>query len=87
MQIKEILTSVENDGLNQGYLSTYIRTSSCNLTCTYCNEDCTNSEDYTVMSVEEILNIVYVNGYHHVCFLGSVVIFQIQSLFLILQLS
>lgn len=86
MQIKEILTSVENDGLNQGYLATYIRTSSCNLNCTYCNEDCTNSEDYTVMSVEEILDIVYANGYHHVCFLGGEPLLQKDAPELVAQL-
>ena len=93
MQIKEIFTSVENDGLNQGYLSTYIRTFSCNLDCTYCNEDyCINpkSDDdlvgYTVMDVEEILDIVYANGYNHVCFLGGEPLLQKDAPELVAQL-
>ena len=64
MQIKEILTSVENDGLNQGYLATYIRTSSCNLNCTYCYRHKNNKN---VMSLEKTFEVLeYTDKYFKV---------------------
>jgi 7-carboxy-7-deazaguanine synthase len=78
MQIKEIVNTIENDGTTVGYLSTYIRTFSCNLDCTYCDHDyCVNPESdddlvgYTVMEVEETMSVVDNYGNNHVRVTGG----------------
>lgn len=78
MQIYEIFNSIEGLGLRQGSLSTFIRTFSCNLNCSYCTaEYCVNptsDEDlngYTVMSVDEILDEVADYGNKCVTILGG----------------
>ena len=61
MQINEIFSSIEGEGIRTGYLATFIRTFGCNLSCSYCDTKyaCTvdpNEQDqFTVMSVEEIV--------------------------------
>ena len=36
MLINEIFNSIEGEGIRTGYLTTFIRTFSCNLECSYC---------------------------------------------------
>lgn len=62
MQINEIFSSIEGEGVRAGYLATFIRTQRCNLRCTYCdtkyswgvkdNEGCLQ---YKEMTVDEIV--------------------------------
>ena len=78
MQIKEIINSIGDEGLTVGDLTTYVRTFGCNLNCKDCNtEYCVNPQsdedltDFTVMSVEEIMDEVADYGNEHVTFCGG----------------
>ena len=78
MQIYEIFKSVDNDGTRIGFQTTFIRTFSCNLNCSYCDSDyCVNPESdedltgFTVMDVEEIMAAVEENGLRYVKILGG----------------
>ena len=63
MKVVEIFNSIEGEGSRAGYLATFIRLYGCNLRCSYCDSvySFTNN-DYTEMSIEEIINTV--NGYN-----------------------
>ena len=37
MQINEIFSSIEGEGIRTGYLATFVRTFGCNLACSYCD--------------------------------------------------
>lgn len=63
MQINEIFSSIDGEGIRTGYPVTFIRSQFCNLKCLYCDtkyswEACDNegNQQYTVMSVEEIVD-------------------------------
>lgn len=62
MQINEIFSSIDGEGIRTGYLTTFIRSQFCNLECSYCDtryswDACDNegNKQFTVMSVEEIV--------------------------------
>ena len=37
MQINEIFSSIDGEGIRTGYLTTFIRSFGCNLSCSYCD--------------------------------------------------
>lgn len=61
MQINEIFSSIEGEGIRTGYLATFVRTFGCNLACSYCDTRYAcipNPEEgpqYTTMTVEQIV--------------------------------
>ncbi len=57
MIINEIFTSIDGEAKRAGELSTFIRTTGCNLRCSYCDTPHSfEKDDYTkVMTVEEIV--------------------------------
>lgn len=78
MQINEIFSSIDGEGIRTGYLTTFIRTQFCNLKCSYCDtkyswEACDDSgeQQYTVMSVEEIVAKCDELGNYRVTFTGG----------------
>ena len=63
MQINEIFSSIEGEGLNAGYLSTFIRTQFCNCKCSYCDSlytldalDEKGEKQYIEMTVDDIVD-------------------------------
>lgn len=63
MKVVEIFNSIEGEGSRAGYLATFIRLYGCNLRCSYCDSVYAfTNNDYTEMSIEEIINAV--NGYN-----------------------
>ena len=77
MQINEIFASIDGEGIRTGYLTTFIRTFGCNLACTYCDtqyacfEDPNEEQQYTVMTVEEIIDRCYELGNGRVTLTGG----------------
>lgn len=59
MKVVEIFKSIDGEGKRAGLPTTFIRLYGCNLNCSYCDTryGCEN-DNYTVMSVEEILQAV-----------------------------
>ena len=62
MQINEIFSSIDGEGIRTGYPVTFIRSQFCNLKCTYCDtkyswdaNDENGNPQFTVMTVEEIV--------------------------------
>lgn len=59
MNIVEIFSSIDGEGLRAGELATFIRVSGCNLRCNYCDTKYALEKDTgTHMSIEEILKKV-----------------------------
>lgn len=61
MKVVEIFNSIEGEGKRAGLPATFIRLFGCNLRCSYCDSMyAVEGNDYTEMSVEEILDKVEV---------------------------
>lgn len=79
MQINEIFSSIEGEGIRAGYLATFIRTQFCNLRCSYCDtpysltaeKNLFGYPNYKDISVEEILSEVNLIGNKRVTFTGG----------------
>ena len=58
MQINEIFSSIEGEGIRSGYLATFVRTQGCNLRCIYCDTKYSWDEDkgFVNMSIDEIVD-------------------------------
>lgn len=62
MLINEIFSSIDGEGIRTGYLTTFIRTFGCNLQCSYCDTvyacitDENEGEQYTNMTIEQIVD-------------------------------
>lgn len=79
MQINEIFSSIDGEGIRTGYLVTFIRTFACNLLCSYCDtlyavkpeteED--KLKAYTIMSVNDVVNKCKEYGNHRITFTGG----------------
>ena len=57
MKVVEIFNSIDGEGKRAGELTTFIRLYGCNLNCSYCDSQyaCTEENNYTEMSIDEIL--------------------------------
>lgn len=72
MKVVEIFNSIEGEGVRAGYPCTFVRLYGCNLRCSYCDSRYACEEDeYTVMSVEEILHAVDKYGCRRVTVTGG----------------
>ena len=59
MKVVEIFNSIEGEGKRAGLPCTFIRLHGCNLNCSYCDSRyACEDEDYMIMSVQEILDVV-----------------------------
>ena len=77
MQINEIFSSIDGEGIRTGYLTTFIRTFGCNLDCSYCDTryackiDEAEQDQFVVMTPEEILARVDELGNYRVTLTGG----------------
>ena len=77
MQINEIFSSIDGEGIRTGYLTTFIRTFGCNLSCSYCDTqyackiDENEQDQFVVMTVEEIVAKVDELGNYRVTLTGG----------------
>lgn len=58
MRVNEIFFSIQGEGYHTGTAATFIRLSGCNLKCSFCD---TNHKNGTIMSEDEIINVVSSN--------------------------
>ena len=59
MKVVEIFNSIEGEGIRAGLPCTFIRLFGCNLKCSYCDSRyACEGNDYSVMSIKEICNVV-----------------------------
>jgi 7-carboxy-7-deazaguanine synthase len=82
LQIAEIFTSLQGEGVLQGELTAFIRTAGCNLNCVWCDTDKAPSGGHAV-DLEEIINQVLEARVARVCVTGGEPLDQprIQALF------
>ena len=58
MNVNEIFSSIDGEGLRSGALATFVRLSGCNLRCSYCDTEYAQENDSgTEMPVAEIVEI------------------------------
>lgn len=93
MQINEIFSSIEGEGVRMGYLCTFIRTQFCNLKCSYCDtlyslnaKDEKGRQAYRDMTIEDIVRQCHVLGNKRVTLTGGEPLLQSESLELVKQL-
>ena len=71
-RVSEIFLSIDGEGIRAGYPVTFIRLHGCPLSCSYCDSTyATEGDDYTLMSMEEIINVVYNKGLFRVTLTGG----------------
>ncbi|MEE3393685.1 MAG: putative 7-carboxy-7-deazaguanine synthase QueE [Lachnospiraceae bacterium] len=72
-KVNEIFTSINGEGLRSGTLATFIRLTSCNLNCSYCDTRyaCETDAAYTLMSEQEILDQVLKSGAKNITLTGG----------------
>lgn len=78
MQINEIFSSIDGEGIRTGYPVTFIRTQFCSLKCVYCDTaysleayDSCGNKQYTDMTVTEILEECNKLGNKRITFTGG----------------
>lgn len=80
MQIKEIFSSIQGEGIYVGYRHLFIRLAGCNLQCEYCDED---GGEGKYLEKTEILDQVmeWSKVYHHACSItGGEPLLQVNEL-------
>jgi 7-carboxy-7-deazaguanine synthase len=70
MKINEIFFSLQGEGLLVGTPTIFIRTTGCNLRCTYCDTTYAYTKG-TEMSIQEILDAIRKYPSHNVCVTGG----------------
>ena len=77
MLINEIFSSIDGEGIRTGYLTTFIRTFGCNLSCSYCDTvyacvtDENETDQYINMTIEQIVAKCDELGNFRVTFTGG----------------
>jgi len=70
-KITEIFESIQGEGLYIGEKQIFVRFSGCNLNCSYCDTDTTNSKDYTVEELITELEKFNLKTVHSVSLTGG----------------
>lgn len=87
MQINEIFRSISGESIQAGKLAIFIRTQHCPLTCSYCDTTYALSGDnYTIMSVDEILRFIEQWSTKYVVFTGGEPLIQPDAFELVAKL-
>lgn len=71
MQVIEIFDSINGEGDRSGQLATFIRLNGCNLRCPYCDTKYSWGQEFTEMSVEDIMARVKEFGWKNVTVTGG----------------
>lgn len=58
MQVLEIFTSIQGEGMKQGYRATFIRFAGCNLKCSFCDTQEIMAKESKFLTIGEILSQV-----------------------------
>jgi 7-carboxy-7-deazaguanine synthase len=86
MQITEIFFSIQGEGIHTGLPSVFIRTTGCNLRCTYC--DTTYAyENGKEMSIDQIISKIEKYQCINICITGGEPLLQNDTLRLIRKLQ
>lgn len=88
MLISEIFKSISGESWQAGYLAVFIRTYGCPLNCSYCDSRyACDSNEYTLMSVDQIMSIVDQMQCKRVIFTGGEPLIQKDAHELVARLS
>ena len=86
MQINEIFSSIDGEGIRTGYLVTFIRTQFCSLSCIFCDtsysltpKDENGNLQYKNMTVDEIITQVEKLGNKRITFTGGEPLIQLDA--------
>ena len=86
MKINEIFYSIQGEGLLSGVPTIFIRTTGCNLRCTYCDSIYAYEQGVT-MTLSEILNAIKQYSCSEVCVTGGEPLIQKETLKLLTLLQ
>ena len=94
MQINEIFSSIDGEGIRTGYPVTFIRTQFCSLKCKYCDtaysleayDDCGNKQ-YTDMTIQEVVEKCNQLGNKRITFTGGEPLIQKDAIELLQVLT
>ena len=72
MKVSEIFVSIEGEGIRTGLAAVFVRLFGCNLRCSYCDSMfAVEGNDYTQMSVEEVVTAIEKTEIRHVTLTGG----------------
>lgn len=80
MQIVDIFSSIQGEGIYAGYKQIFIRFVGCNLSCTYCDENYEKSNYYELNAVLEKINSLNKIYNHSISITGGEPLLQVESL-------
>lgn len=88
-KVVEIFKNINGEGKKSGQLTIFVRFQRCNLCCSYCDTKWAIKEDalYTLMTDEEIYNIVIDSGVKNVTLTGGEPLIQYEIEDLLLRLA
>ena len=94
MQINEIFSSIDGEGIRTGYPVTFIRSQFCSLKCTYCDTkyslspfDEEGRPQFTILTVDEIISECDRLGNKRITFTGGEPLIQSDAKELISRLT
>jgi len=85
MKINEIFLSIQGEGIQSGLPTFFIRTTGCNLRCSYCDTKYAYNQGKD-MSIKTILNKIRKQPFKIVCLTGGEPLLQLDSKILIKKL-
>lgn len=73
MNVIEIFSSIDGEGIRQGFLTTFLRLHDCNIRCSYCDTTYSYGPDsvYKQMSVQEVADTIESLGNHRITITGG----------------
>lgn len=86
MQIQEIFLSIQGEGILMGLPTIFIRTTGCNLRCSYCDTKYAYNGGKT-MSIDDILSKIKYYSINSVCVTGGEPLLQPETIELITRLQ
>ena len=85
LKINEIFYSIQGESSFAGLPTVFVRTTACNLRCTYCDTKYSYNEG-SLMSLEQIINEIKSHGTDYVCLTGGEPLLQKEVHFLMTYL-
>jgi 7-carboxy-7-deazaguanine synthase len=84
MHLSEIFSSIQGEGIYVGYKQIFIRTTGCNISCDYCDEEIENGKYYQPNEIIEKVNKLNKSWHHSISITGGEPLLQINDLLKVL---
>lgn len=80
MHLSEIFSSIQGEGIYLGYKQIFIRTTGCNISCDYCDENVDEGRYYTPEEIIATVNELNKTWHHSISITGGEPLLQVNDL-------